>query len=137
MYVLLSATLLFAVLHSLAITFDWGGPSWELVRGDLMNLPVSLFASVVCWLVSAQLEAGQRRIWRFFAAGVSSFFLGDLTWTYLEMVLKIDPFPSLADVFYCGLPILFLLGLNQQVQAAEPPKRLESFKMLLDTTVTV
>ena len=99
-HALLGATLIAAVTHSLVLIFQWGGPNWELVRGDLYNLPVSLFAALTCWMVSAQLEPGQRIVWRFFAAGITCFFLGDLTWTFLEMVLKIDPFPSLADVFY-------------------------------------
>ena len=137
-HALLGTTLIAAVTHSLALIFQWGGPNWELVRGDLYNLPVSLFAALTCWMVSAQLEPGQRIVWRFFAAGITCFFLGDLTWTFLEMVLKIDPFPSLADVFYNGLPILFLLGLwGLRATFTESANRLENLKIALDTTVTV
>ena len=59
-HALLGTTLIAAVTHSLALIFQWGGPNWELVRGDLYNLPVSLFAALTCWMVSAQLEPGQR-----------------------------------------------------------------------------
>ena len=136
-HVLLVATLIAALTHSLALIFQWGGPTWDLVRGDLLNLPVGLFAALLCWRVSAQLGPDQRLAWRFFAAGITCFFLGDLTWTYLEMVLKIDPFPSLADVFYLGLPILFLCGLWRLFRATSEDNRLENLKIVLDTTVTV
>jgi signal transduction histidine kinase len=134
-HALLVATLLVAVIHSLALVFQWGGPSWSLVRGDLMNLPVSFFAALLCWVVSAQLEGHQRLAWRFFAAGMTSFFLGDLTWTLLEMVLKTPPLPSPAGAFYIALPIQFLFGLK--ALNAGTQHRLETLKISLDATLIV
>jgi signal transduction histidine kinase len=134
-HALLAATLLAALMHSLAVIFQWGGPSWTLVRGDLMNLPVSFFAAVLCWLVSAQLEGHQRLAWRFFAAGMTSFFLGDLIWTLLEMVFKTPPSPSPAGAFYIALPILFLFGLKALNTGTQ--NRLETLKISLDATLIV
>jgi signal transduction histidine kinase len=134
-HALLVATLLVAVTHSLALVFQWGGPSWTLVRGDLMNLPVSFFAALLCWVVSAKLKGQQRLAWRFFAAGMTSFFLGDLTWTLLEMVFKIPPLPSPAGVFYIALPILFLFGLKSFNTGSQ--HRLETLKISLDATLIV
>ena len=144
-HALLAATLITAVTHSLAVVLQWGGPSWTLVRGDLMNLPFSLFAALLCWTVSAKLEGHQRLAWRFFAAGMTSFFLGDLTWALLEMVLKIPPLPSPAGAFYIGLPILFLFGLkslnpgslNTGSLNTGSQNRLEALKISLDATLIV
>jgi signal transduction histidine kinase len=134
-HVLLVATLFAAMTHTLAVVFQWGGPSWTLIRGDLMNLPFSLFASLLCWVVSAKLEGHQRLAWRFFAAGMTSFFLGDLTWTLLEMVFKIPPSSSSAGVFYVALPLLFLFGLRSLNTGSQ--NRLETLKISLDATLIV
>jgi signal transduction histidine kinase len=139
-HALLAATLIVAVTHSLAVIFQWGGPSWTLVRGDLMNLPFSLFAALLCWAVSAKLEGHQRLAWRFFAAGMTSFFLGDLTWALLEMLFKLPPLPSIAGAFYIGLPILFLFGLKTLTTGSANTgfqNRLEMLKISLDATLIV
>jgi signal transduction histidine kinase len=134
-HALLVATLIAAVTHSLALIFQWGGPNWELIRGDLLILPASLFAATLCWQISGPLEPRQRFVWRLFALGVACSFLGNLTWACLELVFKIDPFPSLADLFYNAMPILFLFALK----ALNPggSNRLESLKTMLDTVVIV
>jgi signal transduction histidine kinase len=134
-HALLAATLIAAVTHSLALIFQWGGPNWELIRGDLLILPASLFAAALCWQVSGPLEPRQRLVWRLFALGVACSFLGNLTWACLELIFKIDPFPSLADLFFNAMPILFLFALK----ALNPggSNRLESLKTMLDTVVIV
>jgi signal transduction histidine kinase len=139
-HALLAATLIAAVTHSLAVMFQWEGPSWFLVRGDLMNLPLGLFAALLCWLVSAKLEDNaseghQRRAWRFFAAGMTCFFLGDLTWAVFEMVLQLPPLPSPAAAFYIGLPTMFLFGLKSLSTGSA--NRLENLKISLDITLTI
>jgi signal transduction histidine kinase len=133
MHALLGATLLAAMLHSLAIAFHWGGPSWTLARNDLLNLPVGLLATLLCWLVGSQLESQQRIAWRYFAAGMASFLIGDLIWTFLEMVLKLPPLPSVAGVFYLGLPILFLFALRTLTGGIQ--NRLETLKISLDAAL--
>jgi signal transduction histidine kinase len=134
-HALLVATLIAAVTHSLALIFQWGGPNWELIRGDLLILPASLFAATLCWQISGPLEPPQRFVWRLFALGVACSFLGNLTWACLELVFKIDPFPSLADLFYNAMPILFLFALKALSPGGS--NRLESVKTMLDTIVIV
>ena len=133
MHAMLAATLLAAVTHSLAIAFHWGGPSWVLARNDLFNLPAGLLATMLCWLVGSHLEPQQRIVWRYFAAGMTSFLVGDLIWTVLEMALKRPPLPSVAGVFYLGLPILFLFGLR--ALNTEARTRLEALKIALDAVL--
>jgi signal transduction histidine kinase len=135
LHALLATTLLAAVLHSFSLIFAWGGPAWELIRGDLLILPASLFAATLCWQVSGPLEPRQRLAWRLFALGVACSFLGNLTWASLELVFKIEPFPSLADVFYNAMPILFLFALKLLNPSGS--NRIESVKTMLDTSVIV
>ena len=48
------------------------------------------------------------KAWLLFTAFAISFFIADTTWAIYELVLDVDPFPSLADVFYlAGYPLLF------------------------------
>ncbi|WP_432488270.1 GGDEF domain-containing protein [Kineococcus sp. SYSU DK018] len=49
--------------------------------------------------------------WRLVAAGVAAWILGDLVYSYTEVVLGAEPFPSLADVFYLAAYPLLTLGL--------------------------
>jgi hypothetical protein len=39
------------------------------------------------------------------------FFIGNVVWAYLEVVLGVEPFPSIADVFYLAYYPLALWGL--------------------------
>ena len=39
------------------------------------------------------------------------FLIGNIVWAYLEVVLQVEPFPSLADVFYLAFYPLALWGL--------------------------
>jgi hypothetical protein len=48
-----------------------------------------------------------RRAWRLLGAACLSWGLGQVVWTYFELVAKTDPFPSLADLgFLCTVPLL-------------------------------
>ena len=39
------------------------------------------------------------------------FLIGNVVWTYLEVVLRVEPFPSIADVFYLAFYPFGLWGL--------------------------
>jgi hypothetical protein len=92
--------------------FQWGGPENQIRLADLASLPLSLFAAVAGWRVArdTSLDPRVRRAW--LILGVSSFasFLGDVLWFYLEGVLGVPPFPSVADLFYLLFYPLALMG---------------------------
>ena len=93
--------------------FHWGGEENISLIGNLAILPPMLFAALIAWRVAAQrqLDPCLRRAW--FLLGLGSFFvfLGEVTWTYLENILQIEPFPSIADIFFLGFYPLLLGGL--------------------------
>jgi hypothetical protein len=78
--------------------------------GDLAP-PVD--SRVVAWRVAVQkeLDPRLRRAWFLLGLGSFSFWLGNVTWTYLENVLQVQPFPSIADIFFLGSYPLLLWGL--------------------------
>ncbi|BCU06105.1 ATP-binding protein [Allochromatium tepidum] len=49
-----------------------------------------------------------RRGWRLITLGAFSYWLGEVAWSVQELLLGIDPFPSVADLAYLGLfPFMF------------------------------
>ena len=66
-------------------------------------------------LLGVRLNRPSRRWpWLVLGAGMLLMSTGDWTWTYLERVLEVEPFPSLADVFYLsgvGLLVVSVLGI--------------------------
>lgn len=52
------------------------------------------------------------KAWIFFAASMTSWFVAEMIWFGYDMILNIDPFPSLADYFYIlGYPIFFAFSI--------------------------
>jgi hypothetical protein len=68
------------------------------VSGLFFN--VAAFA-IMMW-VAFGFEKGEtlRKVWLLMALGVAMYAIGDFVWTYIELVQELDPYPSVADVFY-------------------------------------
>jgi hypothetical protein len=66
-------------------------------------------AVIICWVLSSLPDRRTRMEWSLLALGVIAFTLGDLAWAYLELVVGVDPYPSIADAFYV-VEYVFLLG---------------------------
>jgi PAS domain S-box-containing protein len=105
--------ILYIILNLAWTYFHWGGPQHVVLIANLLSLPPSLLASIVAWHVAAQtsLSAPIRRAWLILGWGFFMFLLGNLIWAYLELVLQVEPFPSIADVFYLAFYPLGLWGL--------------------------
>ncbi|MGH8120758.1 MAG: hypothetical protein ACRESK_09110, partial [Gammaproteobacteria bacterium] len=98
---LLLFTVLYAV-YTLLSVYHWAGVPDILFVTDLASMCFSVTATIFIWRTSGSLKLPQRirRGWRFLACGYLAYFLGDATWFYYEIILKIQPYPSLADVPY-------------------------------------
>ncbi len=129
--------ILYIVLNLAWTYFHWGGAQHVILLANLFSFPPSLLASILAWRVAAQksLDAPIRRAW--FILGTSFFvsLIGDLVWAYWELVLHIEPFPSLADVFYLAFYPLGLWGLLSMPSA--PQDRRERLTFLLDMLIVL
>ena len=68
--------------------------------------------SGVAILVAVRLHRPQRpRMWYWFAAGQITWVAGDVIFEYYQYVLHVEPYPSLADVFYLGAYPMLVVGL--------------------------
>jgi PAS domain S-box-containing protein len=105
--------ILYIILNLAWTHFHWGGPQHIVLISNLLSLTPSLLASVIAWRVATQtsLTAPIRRAWLILGISFFMFLLGNLVWAYLEVVLHVEPFPSLADVFYLAFYPLGLWGL--------------------------
>lgn len=71
-------------------------------------------AAALCFHTSRLVEPARRRAWLLFALASGCWFLGQLHWNYSTLVLDTDvPFPSFAQVFFLGFPILTIAGVLQ------------------------
>lgn len=75
--------------------------------------------------------------WLMFTCFAASWFVAETTWVFYDLYLQIEPFPSIADVFYvAGYPFLFVFMLFY----LEPVKEGISKKMLaiaISITITI
>src|SRR6185436_15447854 len=99
---------------------------------NLLSFFPSLVAVSMAWRVASEtrVAATLRRAWFILGLSFLMFLLGNLTWAYLEVVLQIEPFPSIADVFYLAFYPLALWGLLSMPSA--PQNRRERFTLWLD-----
>lgn len=69
-------------------------------------------ALIMLWVAfSIGLGHSVGRQWLLLALATTSFALGDIVWTVIELVLGQDPYPSAADLFYVLVYAFFLAGI--------------------------
>src|SRR6476661_2760467 len=93
--------------------FHWGGPQRVTLISDLFSLAPSVFSTLLAWRVAAQrsLSVPLRRAWFILGLSFFMFLIGQGIWAYVEVVLQVEPFPSIADAFYLAFYPLTLWGL--------------------------
>jgi PAS domain S-box-containing protein len=117
-------TILYNLINIAWTYFHWGGPERVTLIANLFSFFPSLAAAAVAWRVAGEKKFSPpvRRAW--FTLGVSflMFLIGNAIWAYLEVVLGIEPFPSIADVFYLAFYPLGLWGLLSIPSAPQNPR---------------
>lgn len=91
------------LLHALWYAFGWGGERGMTVAGDVILVVVPLLAAACIADAARRGPARSRRRHSFawLAAGVASWGLGQVAWTWYEVVVGVEvPFPSIADIGY-------------------------------------
>lgn len=88
--------------------FLMGSPGAHDVYYDLFELVAVGLILAAVWLH----RPARKAPWFFFAAGLFTFTLGDMVWTFYEVFLRASPpWPSFADFFYLAGYPLFCIGL--------------------------
>ncbi len=128
---------IYVLLYLGWLNFHWGGEENITLIGDLAVLPLDLFAVLAALQVLLRRDTSPhvRRMWLFLVLAFLAYFLGDLIWSYLENVLAVQPFPSVADLFYLLFAPLATIGLISMPATALT--RRERWLYLLDFFVVM
>lgn len=81
---------------------------------DITYIPVSATLAVLSTILALRFKqsGNHGKAWLFFLGTSISWCIAETTWTVYELVFNVNPFPSLADVFYLGgYPLLFCFML--------------------------
>lgn len=126
---------LYVLVYLAWLYFHWGGEEYVTLIGDLTYLPIDLISVIAALRVITQkgLSARLRRMWLLLGLSFLSYFLGDLIWAYLENVLEVPPFPSVADFFYLLFAPLAAIALATMPSA--PFNRRDRWRYLLDMLI--
>jgi hypothetical protein len=105
------------------------------ITTDLMYVHIT-GALVILTLILAvrfRLKGSHGKAWALFLGAMTSWFIAETLWTVYELIYHVNPFPSLADVFYiAGYPFMLLFLINY----IKPIKKAITRKMLV-TAISV
>ncbi|WP_183095794.1 bifunctional diguanylate cyclase/phosphodiesterase [Nocardioides stalactiti] len=79
--------------------------------GTAVYLACGAYGTLLSFFGAARMAPARRRIWWAIALSQALFLLGDATWTVLADVLHVEPFPSVADVWYLVQYPVLALGM--------------------------
>lgn len=72
----------------------------------------AVFAAVILYAaVRIGVDQNVGKQWLLLGIGVALFAVGDVIWMYFELIRGIDPYPSLADIFYPLEYVFFLAAI--------------------------
>ncbi len=123
-------------LHSAAILFvpsDF--PNKNAFHDVLMAIEGGISAIALLTIARRARHRSRRlgQVWTLIGLATAAYACGDVIWAILEVGLKQDPFPSLADIGYLLYYPLFAIGLLLFPHA--PRERAERWKLSLDISI--
>lgn len=135
--VALLLTGVYTLIYTFFTLFHFGGGDLGANLANITYLPVGAAATVFAWRItlSKRFERRLRWAWLLIGLGVFSQFVGDIAWLIMETILGIEPYPSIADVFYLGTYPFLLWGmLTLPMQKANFGERL---RLLFDALIAI
>jgi diguanylate cyclase (GGDEF)-like protein len=106
--------LLMVAMINLGAIYLIRNPITRAVFMDCSSILFNLLATIALYLAARRSRLFSRRLfwaWGILALAQLSFTLGDAAWAILELRLGLNPFPSIADVFYLLFYPLFFIGI--------------------------
>jgi hypothetical protein len=105
----------------------------KIVTDFTYIIVTSIFVFLAVMISSRFKKTGNHgKAWLLFLGTAISWFIAETTWTVYELVYHLNPFPSVADIFYiAGYPFLFLFSIHY----LKPFKKLISRKLIIFTTL--
>jgi diguanylate cyclase (GGDEF)-like protein/PAS domain S-box-containing protein len=95
------AFLVYAVVDVAWLRSGWGGELATLAFSDISAAVCATAAAAACFYTWRVESPSRRRAWGLFALAGASWAIGEIAWTYYELVLRQEvPFPSFADIAF-------------------------------------
>ncbi|NYB51251.1 MAG: PAS domain S-box protein [Methanobacteriaceae archaeon] len=98
----------------------------------LVNLIVIIFL-ILTLRVLKTCKSSEYTAWLFLTLAQFSYLVGDVIWSILEMGLRTEPFPSIADVGYILYYPLFAIGIFMLPRLSQNTDR--NYKTVLDMAI--
>jgi len=92
-----------AVLAMAFAADQWFEPGGETLTAWIDEAGLSIAAgaaAVMCMVAARRLTGRARAAWLLMAGATGAWAIGEAVWTLFDLVLGLDPFPSVADIFY-------------------------------------
>ena len=130
--VILSAIFLF--IH-LSLVFFSDGVNNFLSIEDVFVTAISGLVTAVILHTARHSEARLKKAWLLIAAAMMFNTLGELSWTVIEVALRQNPFPSIADIGFLLFYPFFAMGIFSLPNV--PLSKLDKTKILLDFAIII
>ena len=103
----------YVLAYIMWVVAGWGTEYAQLLVGDLVLVPLALGAAVLSWRAATHpaLDTNTRRAWQLLTLAYVFNWLAEVVWFVYEIVLHLQPYPSLADVGYLLFYPFMLWGL--------------------------
>ena len=113
-------------------------PDKSTAFSDLVLIPINGIAALILFYAARSSYKQNKKFywaWLIFSLATLSFALGDAIWAYEEAILGIDPFYSIANIFFLAYYPLFLLGIfslpSQKFSVRERSKMILDFGIVM------
>lgn len=100
-----------AVACSVWLIAGWGGESTMYYLCNYATMAIGFFATAGAGLATWWSVGRKRTAWAWLTVAVGGWSIGSTIWTYYELVLHTEPFPSPADVGFLLFPLAACVGL--------------------------
>ena len=100
-----------AVASSVWLIAGWGGEATLYLLCNYATLAFGWFATAGAGLATWWSRGRKRTAWAWLTVAVGGWSIGSTIWTYYELVLHTEPFPSMADVGFVLFPLAACVGL--------------------------
>ncbi len=130
--------LVLGTIANLFTLFFFPDSNTKVLISDLLFVFLNAVAVSAVLHTSLQLGSVSKTIsrgWFFIALAQFSFLLGDLIWMIYEVFLYIEPYPSLADLFYVLYYPLILYGIFLLPHSKQ--NRFDQTKRILDALIVL
>lgn len=126
-----------AVIVQLLVVSGIGGESTATAVSDFGGIVVIGAAALVTIRTALKFEKGEalRNQWLSIGIGIALYALGDIAWTYTEVIKGLEPpYPGIPDVFYVSLYLFMGYGI---ISAAFAYKEIVRIKTPLIVSVAI